>query len=313
MKTWLYFTAGSLIALSAGLIIAGKSEQTSTVTNNPNAVLSVPNMPTELVFAGEKVPMTEAEVMERLDRELLVNTFWHSNTILMLKRANRYFPVIEPILKSEGVPDDFKYLCMIESGLANVVSPSNAAGFWQFLSSTGKRYGLEVSGEVDERYHLEKATKAACAYLKDNKARLGTWTLAAAAYNMGENGVEKQLKSQGVDSYYDLHLNPETARYLFRILAAKEIHSDAKKYGFKLSEETLYQPYKTRSIEVKGAVESWPEFALEQGTNYKYLKILNPWIRDRKMKNSLGTSYTVLLPNNTKTGIKKELEEGSDE
>ncbi len=313
MKNWLFLSVGFSLALGAGLLIAGKAEQSNTITNNPNAVLSVPSMPAELEFAGEKVPMTESEVMERLDRELLVNTFWHSNTILMLKRANRYFPVIEPILKEEGVPDDFKYLCMIESGLANVVSPSNAAGFWQFLSSTGKRYGLEVNGEVDERYHLEKATRAACAYLKDNKNRLGSWTLAAAAYNMGENGVEKQLKSQGVDSYYDLHLNPETARYLFRILAAKEIHSDTKKYGFNLNVETLYQPYKTRSMEVKGSIESWPEFALEQGTNYKYLKILNPWIRDRKLKNTSNSTYAVQLPQNTKAGVKKDLEEGNDE
>lgn len=315
MKKSLYLFSGILIAFSVITLIAGKETKQSTITNNPNATLSVPSIPANLNFADEKVPMNDVDVVERLDRELLVNTFWHSNTILMLKRANRYFPEIEKILKEEGVPDDFKYLCMIESGLANVVSPSNAAGFWQFLSSTGKRYGLQVDSEVDERYHLEKATRAACKYLKDNKNKLGSWTLAAAAYNMGENGVDRQIKSQGVDSYYDLYLNPETSRYLFRILAAKEIHTKQSDYGFNLEAETLYHPIKTKSIEVNTSIESWPEYALEQGTNYKYLKLLNPWIRARKLTNKSGAVFTVLIPRESKVkGEKKELiEEGSDE
>src|SRR5690606_23547954 len=177
-KNWLYLFTGMAISAAVFFSIAGVQQKKSAVVNHPNGVITIPSLPGNLKFAEENVPVTDQEVMERLDREMLVNTFWHSNTILMLKRANKYFPVIEPILKKNGVPDDFKYLCMIESGLANVVSPSNAAGFWQFLSSTGKRYGLEITDEVDERYHLEKATEAACKYLKDNKEKLGSWTLA---------------------------------------------------------------------------------------------------------------------------------------
>ena len=282
--------------------------------NHPNGNLVIPKLPSDLNFASEKVPSKDPEVLERLDRELLVNTFWHSNTILMLKRANKYFPVIEPILEKNGVPDDFKFLCMIESGLDNVVSPSNAAGFWQFLSSTGKRYGLEVGDEIDERYHLAKATEAACKYLKDNKDRLGSWTLAAAAYNMGENGVERQLKGQGVESYYDLYLNKETSRYMFRILAAKEIFTRQAEYGFIIQDEALYSPLPTRSVEIDSSVKSWPEFALEQGTNYKYLKNLNPWIRSRSLNNRSKKVYTVLLPKNSKPGkVNKPLEDGGND
>lgn len=302
--------------ITAGLFVslAGKREQHSVVVNHPNGTLTIPKLPSDLNFAGENVKLTEADVRERLDREILVNTFWHSNTILMLKRAHKYFPVIEPILKENGVPDDFKYLCMIESGLSNAVSPSGAAGFWQFLSATGKRYGLEVSDEVDERYHLEKATHAACNYLKDNKNRLGSWTLAAAAYNMGENGVEKQLKSQGVDSYYDLHLNNETARYLFRILAAKEIYSNQAAYGFELEPEALYTPVPSKTVQVDTAVANWPEFALEQGTNYKHLKLLNPWIVSRSLKNRGKKSYDVRLPKASKAStVNKKLEEGDQD
>ncbi|MDX5321372.1 MAG: transglycosylase SLT domain-containing protein [Bacteroidota bacterium] len=308
------FLAGALLTAVLFLSLAGKREEHSMVINHPNGTLTIPKLPSDLNFAGEPAKMDDTDVKERLDRELLVNTFWHSNTILMLKRANKYFPVIEPILEKNGVPDDFKYLCMIESGLANVVSPSNAAGFWQFLSSTGKTYGLEINSEVDERFHLTKATEAACAYLKSNKERLGSWTLAAAAYNMGENGVERQLQSQGVSSYYDLHLNTETARYLFRILAAKEIYSHPEAYGFQLEDEALYTPIPTRSVEVDSAVANWPEFALEQGTNYKYLKVLNPWIASRSLKNKDRKKYTVLLPKNAQAQERQiEVDPGSDE
>lgn len=311
MKNWLFFLGGAIVASGIILSIAGKKDVPSVVMNHPNSTLVIPRLPEDLNFAGERVPMKDADVLERMDRELLVNTFWHSNTILMLKRANKFFPVIEPILKKNGVPDDFKYLCMIESGLDNVVSPSNAAGFWQFLASTGKRYGLEVTDEVDERYHLEKATEAACKYLKDNHEKLGSWTLAAAAYNMGENGVERQLKSQGVETYYDLYLNRETARYLFRILAAKEIHNRQSEYGFLLQEDALYSAIPTREISIDSTIVSWPEFALQQGTNYKYLKILNPWIRDRKLNNRSKKTYQVLLPAKSKPAkVEKELETG---
>jgi membrane-bound lytic murein transglycosylase D len=297
-----YLVPISALVLFCLLLLSGTGQKQSTIGGAAGGSLHVPSIPSEIDFAGEKVPRGEYDLMERLDRELLVNTFWHSNTILMLKRTNRYFPVIEPILKKHGVPDDFKYLCMIESGLANVVSPSNAAGFWQFLESTGKKYGLEINEEIDERYHLEKATEAACRYLKDNKARLGSWTLAAAAYNMGENGVERQLKAQGVTSYYDLHLNTETSRYLFRILAAKEIFSDPVRYGFIIQQDQLYPAIGSRYISIDSAVASWPELALDQGTNYKHLKLLNPWIRKTSLKNRSRITYTVALPKNSRPG-----------
>ena len=300
IKSWTFLGMMLVLGLSIFMLTSGVGEKKNLVGQKPNDNWFIPNLPNELSFAGEKVPKQDIESMERLDREMLVNTFWHSNTILMLKRAHRHFPVIEKILKEEGVPDDFKYLCMIESGLDNVVSPAGAAGFWQFLRSTGKEYGLEVDRDVDERYHLEKATKAACEYLKNSKKNLGSWTLAAAAYNMGEAGVKRQLESQGVDSYYSLYLNPETARYVFRILAAKEIHSHPAQYGFELTDDSKYQEMATREVKVNSNVADWPEWALKQGTNYKYLKWLNPWIRERSLKNSTGKSYTVLLPKNSK-------------
>ncbi len=300
IKSFTFVSLIMLLSVSVFMLVAGVGEEKNLVGQNTNEEWYIPNLPAEISFAGESVPKKDVESMERLDREMLVNTFWHSNTILMLKRANRHFPVIEKILKDEGVPDDFKYLCMIESGLDNVVSPANAAGFWQFLKSTGKEYDLEVNGEVDERYHLEKATRAACKYLKNSKENLGSWTLAAAAYNMGEAGVRKQLADQGVDSYYALYLNPETARYVFRILAAKEIHSHPAQYGFELDDDGMYQPIKTRSVTIDGNVSSWPEFAIEQGTNYKYLKWLNPWIRSRSLNNTSKKKYEVLLPANSK-------------
>ncbi|HCS19566.1 MAG TPA: murein transglycosylase [Bacteroidetes bacterium] len=314
LKNVAYFAGGALVSSLIFISIAGKQEQHSVVVNHPNGSIAVPKIPSNINFAGEAAHLDEVDVKERLDRELLVNTFWHSNTIIMLKRANKYFPVIEPILEKNGVPDDMKFLCMIESGLSNAISPSNAAGFWQFLASTGKRYGLEVNNEIDERFHLVKATEAACAYLKDNKARLGSWTLAAAAYNMGENGVESQLKKQGVSSYYDLHLNDETARYLFRILAAKEIYTRQADYGFLIEEEALYNPVQTRVVTVDSTVSNWPEFALAQGTNYKHLKLLNPWIRQRSMLNKSKKEYTVLLPKSSKAiAVVPDLEEGGSD
>lgn len=298
-KNVLLTMSGIGLAAILFLLWAGKTPSDSLVVNDPQGQFAMPRIPSEITFADEKAAFEDADVRERFDRELLVNTFWHSNTILMLKRANKFFPLIEPILEEHGVPNDFKYLCMIESGLSNVISPSNAAGFWQFLAATGKRYGLEVNDEVDERFDLVKSTHAACLYLKDNKQRLGSWTLAAAAYNMGETGVERQLQQQGVSSYYDLHLNDETARYLFRILAAKAIYSNPEQYGFLIEPEAMYVYPATRSVVVDGSVASWTQFAIDQGTNFKNLKILNPWIRERSLKNTARKSYTVYLPKNS--------------
>ncbi|GAL71365.1 membrane-bound lytic murein transglycosylase D precursor [Jejuia pallidilutea] len=194
-------------------------------------------VPENLSFAGERVPLENPDILERMDRELLVNTYWQSNGLLMFKRAQKYFPIIEPILKKNGVPDDFKYLAVIESGLTNAVSPAGARGVWQIMKATGRENGLEVNDNVDERYHLEKATEVACNYLLKAKEQLGSWTLAAAAYNAGNAGVSRRLREQNVTDYYDLLLGEETGRYLFRIVALKEILSNPDKYGFNFREK----------------------------------------------------------------------------
>lgn len=253
-------------------------------------------MPAEINFAGEKAPLQISDVRERLDRELLVNANLHATTLLILKRANRAFPVIEPILKKYGVPDDFKYLAVIESGLVNVVSPAGARGVWQFMPDTGKEKGLEINDLVDERYHLEKSTEAACKYLLDAKNKFGSWTLAAASYNGGVGGVNKQITFQGVTDYYDLLLTEETSRYVFRILALKEIMQNPTKYNFNLRPADLYPVIPTKKVEVTASVPDLATFAKDNGINYKVLKIHNPWLRDRKLDVAAGKSYTLEIP-----------------
>ena len=235
-------------------------------------------LPSNLDFSGEAVPLDQPDIRERLDKELLVNTYWQSNMILLLKRANKYFPTIEPILEEEGVPDDFKYLAVIESALENVRSPKGAKGFWQLMPGTAKEYGLEVNLNVDERYHIEKSNRVACTYLKKAKERLGSWTLAAASYNRGMNGTERLLSNQLSENYYDLLLNSETSRYVFRILAVKEIMSNPSAYGFIFDAEDLYQPIPVRKIGLDTAIGNIAQFAKEQSINYKILKIHNPWL-----------------------------------
>ena len=252
--------------------------------------------PEALTFAEGDVPFDTFGVREKLDRELLVNTYWHSNTLLMFKRSNRWFPVIEPILARNGVPDDFKYLAVIESGLTNAVSPAGATGFWQFMASTGESYGLQINDEVDERYHLEKSTEAACKYLKDAYAKFGDWALVAASYNMGMGGLSKQLNRQKVDTYWDLLLNEETGRYVYRILAMKEILNNGTAYGFIVRPGDLYTPYETREVTIEGGVDDLADFALQEGANYNILKTLNPWLRQPHLKNASKTTYTVELP-----------------
>ncbi len=253
-------------------------------------------LPNELSFCGEPVPLERIDVRERLDRELLVNTYWQSNTLLAHKRAARWFPLIEEILEREGVPDDMKYLALIESGLTNVVSPAGATGYWQFMKETATSYGLEVNSEVDERYHVEKSTVAATRYLKAAYAKFGDWAMAAAAYNLGQGGVNKQVGRQQQDSYYDLLLPEETSRYVFRILAMKEIISDPERYGFHIRKKDLYPPYPTTAVDITGPIEDLAAFAVRKNTDYKTLKLLNPWLRDIKLSNREGRTYTVLLP-----------------
>jgi len=254
------------------------------------------NLPEQMQFAGEQVPLQLQDVSEKIDRELHVNTYWQSNTLLYLKRSNQWFPVIEPILAEHNIPEDFKYLALIESGLTQIVSPAGATGFWQFMKSTGKEYQLEISSEVDERYHIEKATHAACQYLQEAYDKYGSWTLAAASYNMGMNGLDKQLSRQEVDNYYDLLLSEETSRYVFRILAAKEILNHPQHYGFTYRQKDLWQPYRTKTVTVDSSVENWAKFAKEQGINYKVLKALNPWLRQRELHNTSGKVYEVKVP-----------------
>ena len=247
-------------------------------------------------FSGEEVPTFMADVQERLDKEMITNMNYHTNTTLVIKRANKVFPIIEPILAKYGVPDDFKYLAVIESSLVNAVSPAGARGVWQFMPATAKEKGMEVSDEVDERYHLEKSTEAACKYLLVAKEKFGSWTLAAASYNGGMGGISKKLEEQQVGSYYDLLLTEETSRYVFRILALKEIMSKSDKYGFSIPKEALYYTIPTKKIVVDSSITDLAKFAKTQGVNYKILKIHNPWLRDKKLTITSGKKYEIEIP-----------------
>ncbi len=271
---------------------------------NDYNVYAIP-MPDNLNFSGELVPIESPDIRERMDRELLVNTYWQSNGLLLFKRANKYFPIIEPILKEEGVPDDFKYLAVIESSLTQAVSPARATGFWQILKGTAKEHGLEVNQNVDERYHIEKSTRVACKYLKKAKAKFGTWTLAAAAYNAGRAGISRRLEKQNVGSYYDLLLGEETGRYVFRIVAVKEIISNPKQYGFNFNTEDLYQHIPTFNVLVDEPITDFTKFAQQYGINYKILKLHNPWLREPHLNNTAGKEYLIKIPREGyyKTGV----------
>ncbi|WP_295179062.1 lytic transglycosylase domain-containing protein [uncultured Christiangramia sp.] len=288
-----YVQDGELNSSESGSILADTIRNRSVATSYRIKALPVPE---NLDFAGEPVPLEDPDVYERMDRELLVNTYWQSNALLLIKRANKFFPIIEPVLEEEGIPDDFKYLAVIESGLTQAVSPAKAVGFWQILEGTGKEYGLEINSNVDERYNIEKSTRVAADYLKKAKARFGSWTLAAASYNAGQYGVDKQLDRQKVDEYYELLLGEETGRYVFRILALKEIMNNPEKYGFDYEEEDLYAPIQLNKIKVDTAVENFPNFAREFGINYKTLKIHNPWLRDDHLNNSSRRTYYIEIP-----------------
>ncbi len=254
------------------------------------------NIPEDITFAGETVPLQLMDVKEKLDRELHVNTYWQSNTLLYLKRSNKYFPIIEPILKKNNIPEDFKYLSLIESGLTQIVSPAGATGFWQLMKGTAQDYGLEVSDQVDERYHIEKSTEAACKYLQEAYEKYGNWTMAAASYNMGMNGLDKQVVRQQNSNYYDLLLSEETSRYVFRILAAKEILSNPNQYGFTFRDKDLWQPVTTHTVTVDSSVASWATFAMDHQINYKVLKNFNPWLRESYLRNASGKAYEITLP-----------------
>jgi hypothetical protein len=299
----------SIIVLSAFFIKATQQEPNIQNTTTKTVVKSEINknvsdnyeikavtMPAYLEFAGEQVPLNIQDVYERMDRELHVNTYWQSNTLIYAKRANKYFPIIEKILAENGVPNDFKYLALIESGLMNVTSPAGAKGFWQIMKATGRENGLEINKNVDERYHLEKATKVACKYLNDAYKKFGSWTMAAASYNSGRSGIIRQMNKQQVNNYYDLLLGEETSRYVFRIIAAKEILSNPKKYGFVYEQKDLYNHIDTYKIEVDSVITNVANFAKHYGINYKELKALNPWLRENVLNNASKKKYEVTLP-----------------
>ena len=253
--------------------------------------------PKQLIFAGEHAPLNDLDVREKFDREILINTYWHSQTLLLIKKANRWFPLIESLLRQHNIPEDFKYLAVIESGMdPNAKSPAGAVGFWQILKGTGKELGLTINSEIDERKNIEKSTKAACKYFQKAFKEFESWALVAASYNAGIPRIKRQLEKQKVDSYYDLYLNTETSRYVYRILAIKEVLNNLKKYGFNISSNDLYTPYNVKHIQVSGSIESLPDFAKEHNTNYKTLKILNPWLTNTSLKNPENNRFTILLP-----------------
>ena len=250
----------------------------------------------DIYFSGERVPLEMFNIRERYERELLSNSYFHSNTMVLIKRSKRWFPVIEPILKQYGIPDDFKYLCVIESNLTNVVSPAGAAGFWQFMKGTAEEFGLKINKDVDMRYNVELETEAACKYFLKAYERFGSWTLTAAAYNAGSSRVSKFMKEQGVDSYYDLLMAEETERYVFRILAIKTIFENPEKYGIHVSPKLSYEPYRYNIVKVDKSVANWAEFAKEHDITYKLLKVFNPWLRSNTLKVNKGEVYEIKIP-----------------
>lgn len=279
----------------SGIFIFATATQPNQNTETKEKTIHV-EYPKEMNFAGETVPYHIVDVQERLDREMVVNMNYHSNTILVIKRAHKVFPVIEPILKRNGIPEDFKYLAVIESGLINATSPAGAKGIWQFMPSTAKEKGLEVNGNVDERYHLEKATQAACEYLLEAKKRFGNWTLVAASYNVGMAGINRRLEQQQVSNYYDLLLPNETSRYIFRILALKEIMKNPEKYHFHITESMKYKTVPVDIIKIDTEIPDLVMYANNKGINYKILKYYNPWLREDKLNNKSGKIYEIKIP-----------------
>ncbi|MDP2040061.1 MAG: lytic transglycosylase domain-containing protein [Algoriphagus sp.] len=267
--------------------------QAFTITRDSIRLFDIPK---NLDFAGEKVPLEKGDIFERLEREIYVNAYWESNMILLLKRSAKYLPEIERMLKENGIPDDFKYVAIAESALMNVGSPAGARGFWQILESTGKEYGLEISNDVDERYHFEKSTLAAAKYFKKAHAKFGDWTAVAASYNMGQSGFSKRQEEQLHSNYYELYLNEETSRYLFRILAFKIIFENPGAFGYHFRESDYYQTPVLRTIRVDEDIKDLPKWAKDQGSSYKDLKLYNPWLRDRNLNVRKGKVYEIMLP-----------------
>lgn len=306
-KQLIYLTAISLISVSFFIcfLIFNFSFKQATAKEEPQSktiitATTAPFIPTELEFAGESVPVDIYWVYEGLDKELIISTYQHSLTLLSLKRSARFFPIIEKILAEEAIPEDFKYLCVAESNLQNVISPAKATGYWQFMETTGRRYGLEINDEIDERYDLEKSTRAACQFLKDLKKKFGSWSLCAAAYNMGETGLQKNLDRQRCNNYWDLLLNAETARYVYRILSYKLIFERPYQYNFSLKNDDIYYPIPYKEITITEPIPDLYQFAAEQNITYRELKELNPWLRSSTLLKVKTKSYQIKVPQKSK-------------
>jgi len=292
---------GIMLLLSAGfvytLLVAADNRQSVSVDNEEyKPSFASWALPENVTFAGEPLPLYNFDTRESLDRELNATAYRHGSTLLTIKRSGRYFPEIEKILKEYGIPDDFKYLACAESDLSNAISPAGATGIWQIMEGTGREAGMTINKEIDDRYNLEKSTRFACEYFKRAYARYGSWTMAAASYNNGFSGLSEQVNLQKETNYYDLLLNEETARYVFRIAALKMIMSEPSMYGFEVRECDLYRPIPYKEVTVNTAVPGFEQFARQYETNYKLLKFLNPWLRKPFLTNSEGREYTLRIP-----------------
>lgn len=285
--------AGFVIILFIG---AHKTEELSSSPGDNAISFSSWPVPSEVTFAGEALPLENFDTRESLDREINATAFRHASTLLTIKRAGRYFPEIEKILKENDIPDDFKYLACAESDLANVISPMGATGFWQIMQGTGKEFGMTINSEIDERYCIEKSTRFACVFFRKAYEKYGSWTMAAAAYNNGMKGLSEQVGIQKENNYYNLLLNEETARYVFRIVALKLIMSSPAEYGLTVSDSAVYKPVPYFEVKVDTSVTSFEQFSRKYDTNYKILKLLNPWLRKPFLINPTGIEYVIRVP-----------------
>ncbi len=297
---WLsFFTLTVGLTLTASAFLDPETSGPDREINGTGLPQMITSVATDraFTFAGEQLDMANMDIRERLDRELIVNAYYHSSTLLVLKKSRRYFSIIEPILKEEGVPDDLKYLAVAESALMNGTSSAGAKGVWQFMEATGKSFDLEINSEIDERNHLEKSTRAACAYLRSYYEKFGSWKLAASAYNMGGPRLAREMEVQRASTYEEVNLNSETSRYLFRIVALKTILEDPASFGYQLTAADYYPPFQEcYRIEVNEPVPNWGDFAIKYGTDYRTLKVYNPWLKDNKLTNKARKTYTVLVP-----------------
>jgi membrane-bound lytic murein transglycosylase D len=294
-----------LLIFTPGFKVFGRSIEESDQVSDTVFSDRLFKLPDTLTFAGEKMPLTNFDTRESLEREMLISTFRHSSTILIIKKASRYLPLIEKILKENNIPDDFKYLAAAESEYSNMVSPVGATGFWQIMPETGREEGMEINAVVDERYHVEKSTQFACEYFLKSYEKYGNWTLTAASYNGGRAGIDEQIDIQHQNNYYDLLLNEETGRYIFRVVAYKLIITNPGNYGFYISKENLYPELNYYEVKVDSAITSFSEFAAKFGTNYKLLKLLNPWLRKPYLTPKPNKEYVIKIPAEGMRNIEK--------